>query len=341
MLYSSESNYSILEDKTATGKKRDWRGKKVRSSLMAAHYEGLEKRTGAPYYGKKAEKVCDCAECLAFRRDNETGRLRLYQAYFCKVRLCPMCAWRRSLKIAYHNKLIVEEANRQYKPAWIFLTLTVKNVEGDHLKQTITDMMQGFRKLFQYKKVKSGTLGFFRALEITKNHEENTYHPHFHVLIPVKRSYFTGKSYIKQAEWTGLWKRAMKLDYTPIVHVQRVKGKKGIDAEAIEKEVREAMEEQKAILEISKYPVKDTDVISGNEVTEENLDTVYYLDGALASRRLIGYGGILKEIHQELNLTDPEDGDLIRIEEDDDEVANETFEVMAHWHVGIKNYIIN
>ncbi|TFW45526.1 protein rep [Bacillus sp. 005/A4HT-01/001] len=341
MSYLDESNYSILDDKTATGKKRDWRGKKVRSSLVAAHYEGLEKRTGAPYYGKKAEKVCNCAECLVFRRDIETGRLRLSNAYFCKVRLCSMCAWRRSLKIASHNKLIVEEANRQYKPAWIFLTLTVKNVEGDDLKQTITDMMQGFRKLFQYKKVKTGVLGFFRALEITKNHEENTYHPHFHVLIPVKRSYFTGKGYIKQAEWTSLWKRAMKLDYTPIVHVQRVKGKKGIDAEAIEREVRKEMEEQKAILEISKYPVKDTDIIRGNEVTEENLDTVYYLDGALSARRLIGYGGILKEIHKELNLTDAEDGDLVRIEEDDDEVANETFEVMARWHVGIKNYIIS
>ncbi|KAE9894384.1 replication protein, partial [Enterobacteriaceae bacterium TzEc051] len=149
-----------------------------------------------------------------------------------------------------------------YKPAWIFLTLTVKNVEGNHLRQTITDMMQGYRKLFQYKKVKTGTLGFFRALEITKNHKENTYHPHFHVLIPVKRNYF-GKSYIKQAEWTSFWKKAMKLDYTPIIYVQRVKGKKGIDVEAIEKEVREAMEEQKAILEISKYPVKDTDVIRG------------------------------------------------------------------------------
>lgn len=340
MTYSSESNYSILQDKTATGKKRDWKGKKVRSSLMSSHYEGLEKRIGAPYYGKKAEKISNCAECLTFKREKETGRLKLYQAYFCKVRLCPMCAWRRSLKIAYHNKLIVEEANKQYKPAWIFLTLTVKNVEGDQLKQTITDMMQGYRKLFQYKKVKTGTLGFFRALEITKNHKENTYHPHFHVLIPVKRNYF-GKSYIKQAEWTSLWKKAMKLDYTPIVHVQRVKGKKGIDAEAIEKEVREAMEEQKAILEISKYPVKDTDVIRGNGVTEENLDTVYYLDDALSARRLIGYGGILKDIHKELNLTDAEDGDLIKIEEDNDEVANETFEVMAHWHVGIKNYIVN
>ncbi|WP_285605199.1 protein rep, partial [Bacillus sp. YKCMOAS1] len=317
----------------------DWRGKKVRTSLMAAHYEGLEKRTGAPYYGKKAEKVCDCAECLAFKRDRETDRLRLYQAYFCKVRLCPMCAWRRSLKISYHNKLIVEEANRQYKSAWIFLTLTVKNVEGDDLKQTISDMMKGFNRLMKYKKVDSAVRGYFRALEITKNHEENTYHPHFHVLIPVRKSYFT-HNYIKHSEWTSLWKRAMKLDYTPIVHVQRVKGKKGIDAEAIEKEVREAMEEQKAILEISKYPVKDTDVMRGNEVTEENLDTVYYLDDALSARRLIGYGGILKEIHKELNLTDAEDGDLIRIEEDDDEVANETFEVMAHWHVGIKNYII-
>lgn len=250
-----------------------------------------------------------------------------------------MCAWRRSLKIAYHNKLIVEEANRQYNPAWIFLTLTVKNVEGKNLKSTISDMMQGFRKLFQYKKVKTATLGFFRALEITKNHQEHTYHPHFHVLIPVRTGYF-GKNYINQKEWTSLWKKAMKLDYTPIVHIQRVKGKEKVDAEAIEDEVREAMEEQKAILEISKYPVKDTDVVRGNKVTEENLDTVYYLDDALASRRLVGYGGILKEIHQELNLSDAEDGDLIKINEEDDEIANDAFEVMAHWHVGIKNYII-
>ncbi|PAE44729.1 protein rep, partial [Bacillus licheniformis] len=196
-----------------------------------------------------------------------------------------------------------------------------------------------FRKLFQYKKVKSSTLGFFRALEITKNHEEHTYHPHFHVLVPVKRNYF-GKSYIKQEEWTSFWKKAMKLDYTPIVDIRRVKGKAKIDAEQIESEVREAMEEQKAVLEISKYPVKDTDIVRGNKVTEDNLDTVYYLDDALSARRLIGYGGILKEIHKELNLGDAEDGDLVKIEEEDDEVANAAFEVMAYWHPGIKNYII-
>ncbi|COE16378.1 plasmid replication protein [Streptococcus pneumoniae] len=306
---------------------------------MAEHYEALQTKIGAPYYGKKAEKLSGCAECLSFKRDPETDKLKLYQAHFCKVRLCPMCAWRRSLKIAYHNKLIVEEANRQYGCRWIFLTLTVRNVKGERLKPQISEMMEGFRKLFQYKKVKSSVLGFFRALEITKNHEEDTYHPHFHVLLPVKRSYF-GKSYIKQAEWTSLWKRAMKLDYTPIVDIRRVKGKANIDAEQIESDVREAMMEHKAVLEISKYPVKDTDVMRGSKVTDDNLNTVFYLDDALSARRLIGYGGILKEIHKELNLGDAEDGDLVKIEEEDDEVANEAFEVMAYWHPGIKNYII-
>ncbi|MCE4941492.1 protein rep [Bacillus velezensis] len=336
---SVEHNYNILEDKTATGKKRDWKGKKRRANLMAEHYEALQTKIGAPYYGKKAEKLSGCAECLSFKRDPETDKLKLYQAHFCKVRLCPMCAWRRSLKIAYHNKLIVEEANRQYGCRWIFLTLTVRNVKGERLKPQISEMMEGFRKLFQYKKVKSSVLGFFRALEITKNHEEDTYHPHFHVLLPVKRSYF-GKSYIKQAEWTSFWKRAMKLDYTPIVDIRRVKGKANIDAELIESDVREAMMEHKAVLEISKYPVKDTDVVRGSKVTDDNLNTVFYLDDALSARRLIGYGGILKEIHKELNLGDAEDGDLVKIEEEDDEVANEAFEVMAYWHPGIKNYII-
>lgn len=156
-------------------------------------------------------------------------------------------------------------------------------------------MMKGFNRLMKYKRVDTAVLGYFRALEITKNHEEDTYHPHFHVLLPVKRSYF-GKNYIKQAEWTSLWKRAMKLDYTPIVDIRRVKGRAKIDAEQIESDVREAMMEQKAVLEISKYPVKDTDVVRGDKVTDDNLNTVFYLDDALSARRLIGYGGILKEI---------------------------------------------
>jgi len=55
---------------------------------------------------------------------------------------------------------------------------------------------------------------------------------------------------------------------------------------------------------------------------------------------LISYGGLLKEIHKELQLGEPEDGDLIHIDEDSDEVANGAVDVMAYWHIGLNNYVI-
>lgn len=111
------------------------------------------------------------------------------------------------------------------------------------------------------------------------------------------------------------------------------------DLEEYEKDFKKAIREQNAILEVSKYPVKDTDVIKGNKVTDENVETVLVLDNALAYKRLIGYGGLLKQIHKELNLGDAEDGDLVYISEND-EVANGAFDVIGKWHIGLKNYVI-
>ena len=77
-------------------------------------------------------------------------------------------------------------------------------------------MIKGFNRLTKYKRFDAAVLGYFRALEITKNHEEHTYHPHFHVLLPVKKSYFTGKLYISQKDWTSLWKKAMDICHFPL-----------------------------------------------------------------------------------------------------------------------------
>nr|WP_277717641.1 protein rep [Priestia flexa]WEZ10432.1 protein rep [Priestia flexa] len=134
-----------------------------------------------------------------------------------------MCNWRRSLKIAAQNKRIVETINERYKVRWLFLTLTVKNVNGDELRDTLTQMTDKFRRLMDYKPVKRSILGFFRGLEITYDYEQvitqkrydknpkyykkqglkpgdsnpnfGKYHPHFHVLICVKPSYFSMKEY--------------------------------------------------------------------------------------------------------------------------------------------------
>lgn len=255
-----------------------------------------------------------------------------------------MCNWRRSLKIAFHNKKIVEEANKREKLRWIFVTLTVRNVDGPDLKGTIDTMMKSWNRFMGYKQIKNIAKGYFRALEVTKNRKEdsewnNTYHPHFHVLLAVKPSYFT-RDYIKHDEWVSLWKKALQVDYSPIVNVQAVKPKKELELDNVEKQVKKAIEEQNAILEVSKYPVKDTDILPSQELTEDGIETVWTLDDALSYKRLIAYGGILKQIHKDLNLDDPEDGNLIKVDDTNDETANAICEVMAYWNPGIRNYVL-
>lgn len=249
------------------------------------------------------------------------------------------------MKIAYQNKLVVEKANERENLQWIFLTLTVRNTDAQELPETLSELSKGFYRLFKYKRVSGAVKGYFRALEVTRNADKDnpewygTYHPHYHVLIAVRPSYFK-KAYIKQADWVALWRKAMRLDYDPIVHVQRVKPKAELDdMTSYEADVKRAIAEQKAILEVSKYPVKDSEVINPNQDESENVETLLTLDDALAFKRLIGYGGILKEIHAELNLDDAEEGNLLNVT-DEDEIANAVFDITAKWHIGLNRYVV-
>src|SRR5699024_12278022 len=72
---------------------------------------------------------------------------------------------------------------------------------------------------------------------------------------------------------------------------------------------------------------------------ERNLQRLADLEEGLYRKRLISYGGLLKEIHKELNLDDAEDGDLIHT--DDEEKADEDgFSIIAMWNWERKNYFI-
>lgn len=53
----------------------------------------------------------------------------------------------------------------------------------------------------------------------------------------------------------------------------------------------------------------------------------------MPTKDLISYGGILKEIHKELNLDDSEEGDLLDIDDNSNEVVNGAIKVMAYWRV--------
>lgn len=313
---------NILQDKSKKGKDRNWRGRKLSNVKLSKGYQKLD------YKENMVQNVRQCAEVLTFLKQ-KNGDLKLNQAWFCKNKLCPICNWRRSMKYSWQATQIVDEAmKREPKGRFLFLTLTIKNVPGAELNQAMSDLTKSFDKLFRRAKVKKNLLGFLRATEVTVEEErEGYYHPHLHILMMMKSSYFSGygDNFISQKEWTDMWKQSAQLDYTPVVNIKAVKNKKT--------EVFDQAGIKKAILETAKYPVKPIDF------DDENLQVIDDLYKGLFRKRQLAYGGLFKKIKKELGLDDVENGELIHVDEETGEISGGQ-QLVAVWNWERKNYFI-
>ena len=145
----------ILKD-TKNGKDNNWKERKESTLDLAASY----KRIGSNKY----YRVLDCSTFLEFRL-TVSSDLKLTNANFCKVRLCPMCSWRRSLKIFGQVSRVMDYVEENYNYRYIFLTLTVKNCYGEDLRDTLDLMTKSFNKLSERKAFKQAVKGYFRSLE--------------------------------------------------------------------------------------------------------------------------------------------------------------------------------
>ena len=251
---TDDTQIEMLKDVSRDGKEVDWVFHKLKTFDLAASY----KRLGGRFL-RKEYRVKECGSYLEFRRYQQpslspNGRdLKLNRANFCKVRLCPMCSWRRSLKIFGQVSRIMDSLGPEFD--YLFLTLTTRNCHGSSLSETIDLIFRAFNKMTRRKIFKQSIKGFFRALEVTHNLDFDslwfdTYHPHLHVILVVNKSYFTDNSYyISQAAWTDLWYSCLDVDYKPIVDIRRLKNIKG-----------------KSIAEVAKYSVKSNDYIIKNEI---------------------------------------------------------------------------
>nr|WP_010883721.1 protein rep [Streptococcus thermophilus]AAF04360.1 replication protein [Streptococcus thermophilus] len=304
----------ILVDKNSRGKERDWRGRKILSLKLADIFKELQ------YKKTFVERVISCGDTLQFIQ-NQDGTLKLYQAYFCKNKLCPMCNWRRSMKYSYQTSRIVDEAIKQSpKGRFLFLTLTVKNVEGQALNSTISQLTKSFDRLFKRAKVQRNLLGYLRSVEVTHNENDKTYHPHIHVLMMVRPSYFQSKKdYITQKEWSDMWSQSLKVDYVPMIDIRTVKETgKGLRG---------------AVLETAKYPTKPI------KLDVENKQVVDDLYNGLYRKRQLGYGGLFKTIKKHLALDDAENGDLVHTYDDKENISKGT-EIVAIWNATKQNYYL-
>ena len=129
-----------------------------------------------------------------------------------------------------------------------------------------------------------------------------------------------------------MWQKAMKDSTITQVDVRKVKPKKTNNVGTCFADMIIS-----AVCEVAKYTVKSDDYIMPWN-WNMSCKTVEVLDKALANRRLVAYGGVMKDWHKKLNLDDEIDGDLV----ENGETPNGEIirEICATWKVGYQQYVI-
>lgn len=279
---------------------------------------------------RKSNNTKFCAHSLEFRVNDKQERT-LEKAIFCKDRLCPVCSPRRAKKTALELSKVLTACDEQNQDMqYIFLTLTMKNVLGDELKDSLSTLTKSWSRLMKQRPVMQAVKGWFRALEITTDGKQ--YHPHIHAILAVNNAYFSkrSKQYITQPDWVTRWQKALKVDYKPSVRIQATRVKTGS---------RYKSKGLAAVQEAAKYTTKDSDYLSPKMSSDVSKKVVHDYSIALRGRRLIGYGGVLKKIAEKLNV-DEQGDDLLHI--DEDAMRNDVAELLEvyHWNFGVCDYIL-
>lgn len=297
-----------LVDYSQTGKKRKWDKHKQDALKLADLYTQALKLYPNLLTAKRLEDLILCAEQLEYLVDAD-GNKKLYRTYFCRNRLCPMCQWRRSLKLFSQVSKITDYLNEQNNEQnnqvrYLFITLTQKNCEGANLKIEFDKINKAFAKLVDKTKhvatatkFKQSMLGYIKSTEVTYNSKTNTYHPHLHVIFAVKEDYFNFKSsnYISKNNWRAIWAELLGVDYLPQVNVQAIKQAR----------------QQKAVAELAKYPAKITNILDLPQ--QQAVQVVADLTIFCYKRRFVAFGGIFKKTKTLLKLQDveAENADLV------------------------------
>lgn len=320
---------------TLTDKRYDWKERRERNMKLHELYD----KAGYPDYSARAR---DCATFLEFATP-EGGERKLRAANFCKMRLCPMCIGRRARQNAWKLSRVLDMVEREHQAKFLFLTLTMENVQGDQLGNALGQLTKGWYRLMEQRQIERSIKGWFRAIEITRGDgirkADKGYHPHIHAILAVEPDYFSRVSrksgkYLNQADLIDRWQKALRVDYKPSVDISTTKGRRkggGVESASLA-----------AAKEGAKYPIKDEDYIDPDLPEDRAVEILRDYTEALRRRRLMAFGGWMKEAARALDADNLEDDkDLVHVSDDD--VIREDVKLLIerfNWHFGAGDYIL-
>lgn len=259
------------------------------------------------WYADRAAKIAQCGTFLRLQEAGEGGGLQLVASNLCRLRLCPMCEWRRSLR-----RYLALAAAADYlgsSCAWLHVVLTIRNCSGADLGSTITSLYRRYTAFWRTG-LSRDWLGYYRGLEVTYNAARDDYHPHLHLLVAVKPGYFSGRGYITQAVLQERW--------GGIAYVSRVR------------------DLGQGIAEVVKYACKPLH-LDGNLDAVTAAGVYDILARALHGRRMVQTGGCVKDALRTCGQLEQLDGDEPTTDQTD--TARPYYEF--YWHFAGRKYVQN
>lgn len=286
-----------------------YRMKRKRCKYVTAPYFdiGQSDKPDAKEFAKIADRMRNCGGVIPVDVYDTGHRMMGRGVRFCGCRLCNGC---QSLKADYMFRkvlAVVEEVrSRQPELVPLFLTFTVPNRPYAELAAALEEMQRGRHRLRNRKDHISRLLqDAFWQLETTVNAETRTFHPHYHVLTFVPKSYFKSADYVSQRELQATWEEAMGLPMC-IVDMRRV------NANKIE-------ELRRAIREVTKYITKDGSLDDLERRTaDEAVDIVGGLHRGLKGKRAYSFTGLLRKVKRELGIKEADEADMEEVAREDD-----------------------
>lgn len=271
----------------------------------------------------KLDRLKECGNFIKFQSSEDKTKFILAGGNFCNNRFCPFCSWLKAKRTAFELLELIKVVEYTEKLAFIFITLTIPNVPKESLREEIENFNISFNRLWKTKEFKAFNKGFIRKLEVTYQPDEfvtkqnkkkypnlkigdrlnsyNTYHPHFHLVVAVNKSYFKSRDYMNKRRLLELWQRATRNPAITQVDIKPCR-----------------MDTVKQVMELATYSAKQGDLYSSKEVFDG------FYEG-LFRKKLLVYNGIFKEYKKKIDTGEVDPAEVIELNQLLEETTKEFY----------------
>ena len=163
------------------------------NAIYAEHYMHRFQDTNKDRYRSMSERISGCHKSWFGDRYKNAGVFNVKRVFHCHNRWCWLCTHLKQAKRLYKFHVLFEKLLKEYD--LYHIVFTVPNVKGDELKDALSKMQRGLKKLIRYFQcfgkiadvdfVQYGWTGAIRSFEIVVNLTD--YHPHLHVLFTLNK----------------------------------------------------------------------------------------------------------------------------------------------------------